>query len=104
MAATAIFKKTKLVVTGGLFRLLASFGGVLISFAAIRLQSPALWGEVVTYAIMMDLAFSVVGWGAGPYLLREFSLAPKNKVEAWSRATASRSMLLAGWLLWIGFL
>jgi len=101
MKFAGALKKFKLVVAGGLARLLASFGTVIVSLVIVRIQSPALWGQVVAYVILIDLGFSIVGWGATPYLVREFSLFPKNRIAAWSRATASRSLLLVALLLFI---
>ncbi len=93
-SSAQVIKRIKIIASGGASRLLISLSNVLISFIIIRFYSATVWGEFVSYIILLDVGFSLVGWGATPYLVREFSLHPKKMRDDWSEATIARSGLL----------
>src|SRR5882757_8011385 len=104
MATRRVLKKLQLIFISAASRMAISFGSVLISLVVIHTQSPKLWGAVVYYLILIDFAFSVIGWGATPYLVRDFSLRPKNMTPIWSQSVTSRIPLLLAFVIIIGFL
>jgi glycosyltransferase involved in cell wall biosynthesis/O-antigen/teichoic acid export membrane protein len=83
-----------IIALGGFSRLFNSFSNVIISFFIIRIQSGELWGELVSYMLILDFGFSIISWGATPYLVREFSLHPQAMKTDWSEVTSSRTLLL----------
>ncbi len=89
---------------GGAARLLAALSSVTISVIIVRTQSPGLWGEVVPFMLLLEFGFSVIGWGALPYLVQEFSLHPNFMKSQWTRSSFSRSWLLVLFLVIILFL
>ena len=97
-------KRIKVISAGGAARMLMTLNGVILSFVVVRTQSPALWGQLVYYFLILDFGFSIVSWGATHYLLREFSLNPKRMKLDLGQSISSRSLLLALLLLAISFL
>ncbi len=91
-------KRIKVILIGGISRVLVSFSSVIISFVVIRTQYPDLWGEAVVYILMLDLGFSIVSWGSTPYLIREFSLHPAKIPIVWGTSVSSRIVLLVSFL------
>jgi hypothetical protein len=87
-------KRLTTIALGGASRLLSSFSNVIISFFIIRNQTGELWGELISYLLILDFGFSIISWGATPYLIREFSLHPNTMKMDWSEATSTRSLLL----------
>ncbi len=101
---TVLFKRLKVIAAGGIARILAALGSVIISIIVVRTQSSALWGEVVPYMLLQEFGFSVIGWGVLPYLVQKFSLHPHMMRSEWSKATFSRGWLLVLFLIIILFL
>lgn len=96
---TVTVRRLQIIVTGGAARLLAALSSVILSIVIVRTQSSALWGEVVPFMLMIEFSFSLIGWGALPYLVQKFSLHPHQIKSNWNQVTFSRSWLLL--LLWI---
>ncbi len=86
--------RIKTIALGGGARIISSLSNVIISFIIIRIYSASLWGEFVSYLLILDFGFSFVSWGSTPFLIREFSLHP-NKIRIdWGGSFYSRSLLL----------
>jgi O-antigen/teichoic acid export membrane protein len=88
------FKRLKLIAVGGLSKLIVSLSSVITSFVIIRWHSANLWGEVVGYILFLDFSFSIIAWGATPFLIRQFSFHPKKSKASWVEAFWSRIPLL----------
>ncbi len=99
---TITVRRLHLIAIGGAARLLAALSSVIISIIIVRTQTSALWGEVVPYMLIIEFSFAVIGWGALPYLVQEFSLHPHQVKSNWNRVTFSRSWLLL--ILWVSIL
>ncbi len=97
-------KRFRIILLGGLARLLAALFTVTVSLIVIRTQSPELWGEVVPLMLILEFGFTIVGWGALPYLVQQFSLHPHAMKSDWSQSVASRVVLLVGFLIFIACL
>ncbi len=93
----------KLILSGGLFRLISSFSNLIISVFIIRTQSEGLWGKFVYYVLFLDLGFSVINWGHGAYLIREFSRNPLQIKSLSSQSFFSRSVILLLFIILITF-
>jgi O-antigen/teichoic acid export membrane protein len=91
---STLITRTKLIATGGVSRVIISLNSVIASFVVIRWQSTEMWGGVVPYLLFLDIGFSVIAWGATPFLIREFSFHPKDIKSIWARSFCSRSPLL----------
>jgi len=66
----------------------------LISFLVIKFSSFSVWGELVSYIIIINLCTQLVGWGSKQYLLREFSLDNSKVSTNWSENVKARVPLL----------
>ena len=88
-----LIQRVKIIAQGGVSRLIISFSNVIVSFMVVRTQSATLWGEVVVYLLILETGFSLVSWGSSPFLLREFSLRPKDISHSLSESLSSRSAL-----------
>jgi O-antigen/teichoic acid export membrane protein len=94
----------QIILLGGVARLLAALFTVTVSLIVIRTQSSQLWGEVVPLMLVLEFGFTIIGWGALPYLIQQFSLHPHTRKNDWSQSAVSRSGLLLAFLLLIAFL
>lgn len=104
-SAFSVFaKRLQIIVVGGTARLLATLSSVVISILIVRTQSPSLWGEVIPFMLIIEFGFSVIGWGALPFLVQQFSLHPHQAKSDWGEATFSRSWLLLLFLIVIPLL
>jgi hypothetical protein len=101
---SVFIKRLQVIALGGAARLLAALSSVTISIIIVRTQSSSLWGEVVPFMLLLEFGFSIIGWGALPYLVQEFSLHPGNMKSEWTRSSLSRSWLLLPFLVLITFL
>lgn len=97
-------KRLQIILLGGMARLLAALFTVTVSLIVIRTQSPGLWGEVVPLMLILEFGFTIIGWGALPYLVQQFSLHPHQMKHDWSQSLASRAALLLVFLIFIAFL
>lgn len=97
-------KRFRIILLGGMSRLLAALFTVTVSLIVIRTQSAALWGEVVPLMLILEFGFTIIGWGALPYLVQQFSLHPNTMKSDWSQSVTSRAALLLAFLIIIGFL
>jgi len=97
-------KRFQIILLGGMARLLAALFTVTVSLIVIRTQSPELWGEVVPLMLILEFGFTIVGWGALPYLVQQFSLHPRTMKSDWSQSVASRAALLLVFLIFIACL
>ena len=88
------FLRINTIVKGALFRTLFLFSNLIISLVIIRSHGTEIWGEIVYYLLILDLAFAVIGWGQAPYLTREFSLHPAGMRTKFSQAFTSRAYIL----------
>ncbi len=87
-----------IIVNGG-SRVISSLSTSVVSLVIIQTQSKEVWGSAVQWVLIFDLAFSIISWGSNPYLLREFSLDPKNISKQWSASLVARLPLLATFML-----
>lgn len=88
-------KRANWVILEGVTHVLKPLFTIAVSLLIIRwFAKPALWGTIVEYLVIAELAVALANWGLKPYLLKEFSLAPKNKSKLWYGAILSRSALL----------
>ncbi len=99
MKISKFIDRIRLIASGGVSRVIISLNSVIASFVIIRWQSPGSWGEVVPYLLFLDIGFSIIAWGATPFLIREFSFHPKDIKSIWSQSFYSRSPLLILFLL-----
>mgnify|MGYP001610609217 CR=1 FL=1 len=100
---STLFARIKLIASGGASKVIVSLNSVIISFVIIRWQSPGLWGELVVYLLFLDFGFSVIAWGATPFLIREFSFHPAMIKTEWARSFNARIPLLLIFLIFIAF-
>src|SRR5688572_13127167 len=90
----AIRRRLLTVATSALFRLLISFGNVIVSLIIVRLYSPKLWGDMVYYLLLLDFGFVAINWGHSFYLSRQFSENPQLISNNFQKAFVSRSYIL----------
>lgn len=95
------FHRLRTILASAVSRIVLLFGNLIVSFILIRTESAELWGEVVSYILLIDLGFSIVNWGHSPYLVREFSLRPASMEKALWSSIASRFLLL---LIFVGII
>lgn len=77
---------------------------VLISLLVVRRVSAELWGEFVSYLIIVQLAAHVMGWGNKEYLLREFSINPTDLCLQWQSILLTRLTLFPLFLIVLYFI
>ncbi len=99
-----VLNRLKLIALGGMSKVIVSLSSVVTSFIIIRWHSATLWGEAVAYILFLDFSFSIIAWGATPFLIREFSFHPKNIKTSWVKAFWSRSPLLILFVMVLLFL
>jgi O-antigen/teichoic acid export membrane protein len=99
-----IISRVTIIISGGVFRVIGAFSNLIISLFIIRSQSAALWGEVVYFILLIDLAFSIVNWGQTPYLVREFSMHPKKIQTTLLQSFLSRTGLLILFIITLSFI
>lgn len=75
-----------------------------ISFLVVKLKNVELWGELVYYIIIINLASHILGWGQNEYLLRDFSLNPSKIAKIWQNSLINRLPLFIIIFLLISFL
>ena len=101
-----IFNRLKIILLSGVSNLSISFSNLLISYLVIFFTSPEFWGSVVYLIITFDFAFNVISWGNRPYLIREYSLYPKDISQRWQSSFLYRTILLViflGIILLLGY-
>src|SRR5688572_8334338 len=81
-------------MSGSAYRTVSALSGFILSLLIIRTQSVVLWGEVVYFILLIDLAFSIISWGNTPYLIRQFSLFPNLIQNNFVKSITSRIPLL----------
>ena len=89
-----IFKRLKIIFLSGVSNLSISLSNLLISYLVIFITSPEFWGSFVYVIITFDIAFNVISWGNRPYLIREYSLYPKDISKRWQDSFLYRTILL----------
>ncbi|MCZ6703492.1 MAG: hypothetical protein O6940_10685, partial [Ignavibacteria bacterium] len=89
-----ILKRLKIIFLSGVSNLSISLSNLLISYLVIFFISPEFWGSVVYVLITFDFAFNVISWGNRPYLIREYSLYPKDISQRWQGSFLYRTILL----------
>jgi O-antigen/teichoic acid export membrane protein len=88
-------KRVNWVILEGLTHTLKPLFTIAVSLLVIRwFAKAALWGTIVEYLVIAELAVALANWGLKPYLLKEFSLTPKNQSKLWYQAILARSGLL----------
>ena len=76
----------------------------IISFLVVKLKNVELWGELVYYIIIINLASHILGWGQNEYLLRDFSLNPSKIAKIWQNSLINRLPLFIIVFILISFL
>jgi O-antigen/teichoic acid export membrane protein len=94
MSTKSFYFRTRVVLTSSVFRLLSSFGTLIISSFVVRWFSTGLWGEIVYYLLLLDLGFVAINWGHSFYLSRQFSENPQLISNNFQKAFVSRSYIL----------
>lgn len=94
MKAFQKFKRSIWIGLEGLNLFIKPVLGILISLIVIRDSGAELWGKAVLVLIVVEFSSSIVNWGIKPFLLREFSLHPKDISENWILSFISRTFLL----------
>ena len=72
---------------------LGPLAGVVFPWVVIHHASKALWGEVVSVMVMVQLAAHVLNWGSKDMLLRSFAREPGNIAQLWWNSVATRLVL-----------
>ncbi len=88
------FQRTKLITLGGISSIFPAVTSALTSYLIIAKHSAQMWGEVVAYLVILEIAFSIISWGNRPFLLREFSINPSNITRLWVSSLKSRMPVL----------
>lgn len=83
-----------MILSGGVYKVASTLSGFILSLLIIRTQSVTLWGEVVYFILLIDLAFVVIAWGNTPYLVREFSIFPNLIQTNFIKSVTSRTPLV----------
>jgi len=91
---TKLFHRARIILLGGINRIAVPINNVVVSYLIISYTSANFWGSIVYVIILLDFAFSIISWGNRPYLIREFSLNPKNIPKDWRESFAHRLILL----------
>ncbi len=94
-----IQKRALAVVTHAANTFLAPLFSPVLSLLVVRLASAEVWGEFVTFLIVVQFGAHIVGWGNQEYLLREFSRAPARLSALWQTSLWTRALLLA--MFWV---
>ncbi len=98
-----LFLRLRTILSAATFRITFLFSNLIISLLVITTASAELWGEVVSYILIVDLGFSVINWGHASYLIREFSLQPSQMHRRLWESLSSRSLLLLAFvaIIWL---
>ena len=85
----------RLTMVGGhaLHQVMPVFGQFLISFLVIRYADSEVWGEVVAFLIVINLAVMFLQWGQNTFLLRAFGENSNIVSSLWQESFLSRSLL-----------
>ena len=66
----------------------------LISLVVIRYSSFSVWGDLVSFLLIINLGVQFFGWGSKQYLLREFASNPAKTGSVWFENLKARFPLL----------
>ena len=91
------------MVLSGLYNIVPLLGSIVVSAWVISVSSQNVWGTFVAVLLLLDVAFSVINWGAKEYLMREFSKNPAMIARLLSSSLSSRFPLLLLFLCLIPF-
>jgi O-antigen/teichoic acid export membrane protein len=89
-----IQKRLSLIGGHALHKLLPVCGQFLLSFLVIYYCSPQVWGQVVSYMIVVNLWVMCFNWGQNTFLIRGFGQKPTQVAQLWQQFFLSRTLLL----------
>jgi O-antigen/teichoic acid export membrane protein len=104
MNRATLLQRFRIILINGASRVLSVLGTPLVSLIIVRSQGAEVWGSAVPSVLLLDFGFSIIGWGSNPYLIREFSLEPRNISKFWSESIIGRIPLLIGFTIVVIFL
>lgn len=87
-------KRLSVFLSGSAFNFAAPMFNLIISFLVIKYYSIDLWGKYVQLAIVVHLINTIAAWGNKQFLLKQFSLKPKDISSQWFDSFIARSVLL----------
>ncbi|MEQ8625206.1 MAG: polysaccharide biosynthesis C-terminal domain-containing protein [Vicingaceae bacterium] len=89
-----MINRSKLIGLEGINFVLKPLHTSLVSLAVVRFFNLELWGALVAYLVVVELASNLLNWGQKPYLIRSFSLSPNSINKNWYEVIYSRFPLL----------
>jgi O-antigen/teichoic acid export membrane protein len=87
-------RKGLTIAAYSVYRLSPPLFNLIISALVVRLFSPALWGEFVTYSLIVNVVLTITSFGQQEYLTRRFATTPSEIFEVWFTSLISRAPLV----------
>jgi hypothetical protein len=96
--------KLFIILTNLLNSNFSAIANFLISFIVIKFNTTFLWGELVYYMSLVQVAVVVISWGNKDYLMKEFSFNPSQISEVWKENIFTRLLLVFAVSIFFGCL
>jgi len=87
-------KRINLIAWNTAFNMAIPVFSLVFSITIIRIHTPALWGEIISYTLAMMAVNRLVSWGHKEFLLKTFSKRPKEIASIWQENVYSRTFLV----------
>ncbi len=86
-------RRLNLIAWNTAFNVVIPVFSLIFSAIIIRIHTPALWGEITAYVLMMMVTNRLISWGHKEFLLKTFSIRPKDIAAIWQKNVFSRAFL-----------